>query len=131
MPPEIVRPPYELEAPDNPEAERLQRERERIRSEEVLPLEQRLKQLEAIHSDLETYLAKLQISLRNVGSPSGKLEPPEENNNMFRKMATNPRNDSDKMFPVIQGVNCDNILNCIYEAEQQQGESYQAYLEAV
>ena len=78
-PPETVRLPYELEAPDNPKTEGLQRERERIRNEEVLPLEQRLKQLEAIHSELETFIAQLQISLRSVGSSSGKLEPPEEN----------------------------------------------------
>jgi hypothetical protein len=44
-------------------------------------------------------------------------------------MATNPRNDSDKMFPENQEANCDDILNSIYEAEQQQGESYQVYLE--
>jgi vacuolar-type H+-ATPase subunit E/Vma4 len=69
MPPEMVRPPYELEAPDNHGAEELERERERIRNE-VLPLEQKLKQLEAIHSGLETYIAQLQISLRNVGLPS-------------------------------------------------------------
>ena len=46
-------------------------------------------------------------------------------------MATNPKNDSDKMSPENQGVNCDDILNSIYEAEQQQGEAYQAYFEAV
>jgi hypothetical protein len=46
-------------------------------------------------------------------------------------MATNPRNDSDKMFSENQGGNCDDILNIIYEAEQQQGESYQVFLEAV
>lgn len=79
MPSEIVRLPYELEAPDNPEAEGLQRERERIRNEEVLPLEQKLQQLEAIHSELETFMAQLQMSLRNVGSSSVKLESPEEN----------------------------------------------------
>jgi len=39
-------------------------------------------------------------------------------------MATNPGNDSDKMFSENQGVNYDDILNSIYEAEQQQGESY-------
>src|ERR1700733_10937099 len=46
-------------------------------------------------------------------------------------MATNPRNDSDKMFPGNQRVNWDDVLNSIYEAEQQQGEAYQAYFEAV
>jgi hypothetical protein len=46
-------------------------------------------------------------------------------------MATNPKTDSDKMFLEKQRVNSDDILNSIYEAEQQQGESYQVYLEAV
>lgn len=79
MPPKILPLPYELEAPVSPEAEALQRERQRIRNEDVLPLEQRLKQLEAIHSELETFIAQLQISLRNVGSSSGKFEPREGN----------------------------------------------------
>jgi hypothetical protein len=60
MPPGTVQPPYELEAPHNPETEGLQRERERIRNEEVLPLEQRL---EAINSKVDTLITELRQGL--------------------------------------------------------------------
>jgi hypothetical protein len=108
MPPEIDRLPSELEAPDNPEAEGLQRERERIRNEEVLPLEQRLKQLEAIHSELETFIAQLQVSLRNVGSSSGKSEPPEGNTGQHRPEPVESAND--RSFPSPSHVPCSSAV---------------------
>jgi hypothetical protein len=57
---------FELEAPSNyhnprfQSAIRLQRERERIRSEEVAPLEERLRGLEARHQELENCFLRLQ-----------------------------------------------------------------------
>jgi hypothetical protein len=64
--PPLTGEPFELEAPSNHHNPRfqgaiqLQRERERIRSEEVAPLEERLRGLEARHQELENYFLRLQ-----------------------------------------------------------------------
>ena len=61
-----ISPPYELEAPSNHHNPRfqaaiqLQRERERIRSEEVAPLVGRIRDLEARHEELESRISQLQ-----------------------------------------------------------------------
>jgi hypothetical protein len=88
MPPKIVRPPYELEDLRNHEPERLQREREIIRNEEVLLMEQRLKQLEAKHSELETFIAQLQIS---SSGHEGKVPPGNETPQSFSQNRPFPK----------------------------------------
>jgi hypothetical protein len=64
--PDVVSPPYELDALDNHDGARSQaaitlvREKERIRNEELGPLEERLRGLEAKHRELEDRLRRLQ-----------------------------------------------------------------------
>lgn len=81
------RPPYELDAVDNREPHtirevmRIQQERDRVRKEEVAPLEERLRKLEAAQLELTALLTGLrspssEAPTQVVGTAAQYLDPP-------------------------------------------------------